>query len=441
MGSVWAADHLTLHTQVAVKFMTEHLAQNADAAARFSREAAAAAQIKSPHVVQTFDHGLYEGRIPYIVMELLEGEELSARLRRQGALSVEVTAQIVTQVCKALSKAHAKNVIHRDIKPDNIFLIESDGEIFVKVLDFGIAKQTQENVHVTSTGAVIGTPHYMSPEQMLSSKHVDARSDLWAVGVVAYQCVTGTLPFDGETFAAIAVAVAQANVALPFAQRRIGSPELDAWFARALCRDVTQRLSTARELADAFSAAASVGGVRPVRPSAAQPVAMASWGHNTSSRAQTPAASPKTFGGVAATMSGTSSRRAVAIGAAVGLALLFVLIGLAAITLRGHGAAGIVEQTPAATVEAVTAAEPVPEATEKVLEPLVEPVAGPVPPASEAPESNPAPPVSPESTAPAASAKPAKPAKRVAPRPRPAERSTPKEPVPKPKPTIVDRGF
>jgi eukaryotic-like serine/threonine-protein kinase len=257
MGSVWVADHQTLRTQVAVKFMTEHLAQNADAAARFAREATAAAQIKSPHVVQIFDHGLLDGRVPFIVMELLEGEELSGFMKRQGPLSAEVTGQVIGQMCKALAKAHARSVIHRDIKPDNVFLVDSDGEIFVKILDFGIAKQIQENVHVTSTGAVMGTPHYMSPEQLLSSKHVDARSDLWAVGVVAYQCLTGRVPFDGETFAGIALAIASGQYPPPFATWGAGSPELDAWFARALSRDLGVRFASAREMVDAFAAVSS----------------------------------------------------------------------------------------------------------------------------------------------------------------------------------------
>src|SRR5262245_31536554 len=167
MGSVWVAEHLTLKTLVAVKFMAENFAQSPGAVARFEREAVAAAQIKSPHVVQVFDHGVDESGVPYIVMELMEGEDLAHRLAAVGHLSPMQTAQIVGQVCKALSKAHAAQIVHRDIKADNIFLVQSDDDVFVKVLDFGIAKRHDDapSSHLTSTGAVVGTPHTMSPEQ------------------------------------------------------------------------------------------------------------------------------------------------------------------------------------------------------------------------------------------------------------------------------------
>jgi eukaryotic-like serine/threonine-protein kinase len=255
MGSVWVADHLALHTQVAVKFVTEHLSQDGAAIARFRREATAAAQIKSPHVVQVFDHGLLADVVPYIVMEMLEGETLSGFMRRQGPLPPATIAHIVGHVCKALARAHALGIVHRDIKPDNVFLIDSDGDVFAKLLDFGIAKTTLDNMNVTSTGVAMGTPHYMSPEQVLSAKHVDQRSDLWAVGVVAYQCLTGTLPFQGETFGAVAVAISLGNFAAPYAELGMGSPSLDAWFKVALAREPSGRFASARAMAEALHAA------------------------------------------------------------------------------------------------------------------------------------------------------------------------------------------
>jgi serine/threonine-protein kinase len=252
MGSVWVAEHLTLKTLVAVKFMSEGFAQSPGAVARFEREAVASSQIKSPHVVQVFDHGVDDAGVPYIVMELMEGEDLAHRLASVGHLSPMHTAQIVGQVCKALSKAHASQIVHRDIKADNIFLVHSDDDVFVKVLDFGIAKTIDDapSSHLTSTGAVVGTPHTMSPEQILSSKHVDFRSDLWSVGVVAYQCITGTLPFDGDTFGAIAIAIDRAT--FPPASTRCSGlpPQLDAWFSRALARDSQARFGSAREMSD-----------------------------------------------------------------------------------------------------------------------------------------------------------------------------------------------
>ena len=255
MGSVWIADHLALHTQVAVKFVTEHLSEDGAAIARFRREATAAAQIKSPHVVQVFDHGLLGGLVPYIVMELLEGETLSDFLRKQGPLAPATIAHVISHLCKALAKAHALGIVHRDIKPDNVFLIDADGEVFAKLLDFGIAKMTLDSINVTSTGVAMGTAHYMSPEQVLSAKHVDQRSDLWAVGVVAYQCLTAKLPFQGETFGAVAVAISLGIFAAPYAELGMGSPALDAWFKIALAREPSGRFASARAMSDALQAA------------------------------------------------------------------------------------------------------------------------------------------------------------------------------------------
>jgi len=256
MGSVWTAQHLALRTQVAVKFLAAHMAQDPAAAARFQREATAAARIKSPHVVQIFDHGMSADFGPYIVMELLEGSTLSGFVQQHGRLTPAYTAQVMTQLCRALGKAHAQGIVHRDIKPDNVFLIDAEREVFLKVLDFGIAKSAHDSLSVTSTGAMMGTPHYMSPEQMLSTKHVDARADLWASSVLAYHCLTGGVPFDGETFGAVAIAVTQGEFAPPHAKYGVGSPALDAWFSRALARDVNARFQTAEELADTFAQAA-----------------------------------------------------------------------------------------------------------------------------------------------------------------------------------------
>ncbi|EYF01794.1 Serine-threonine protein kinase [Chondromyces apiculatus DSM 436] len=256
MGSVWVAEHLGLNTQVAVKFMTPAAAQDAVLVARFRREAAAAAQIKSPHVSQVFDHGVAADGSLYIVMELLEGEDLRRRITRLGRLSFREAAQIVSQTAKALGRAHQLGIIHRDIKPDNLFLLDLDGEPFVKVLDFGIAKQNvQGDPGMTESGSMLGTPYYMSPEQLLSSKHVDARADLWALGVVAYQMLTGKLPFTGETLGALAVAVSSGVLVAPSALRSGIPPAVDAWVTRALQRDPAARFASAREMAEALEAA------------------------------------------------------------------------------------------------------------------------------------------------------------------------------------------
>jgi eukaryotic-like serine/threonine-protein kinase len=265
MGSVWVADHLTLKTAVAVKFMTTELAKNETAVARFTREATAAAQIKSPHVVQIFDHGLTHENIPYIVMELLEGHDLGHEIKTRGALSLEATAAILSQTCKALSKAHEAEVVHRDIKPDNIFLTDSDGEVFVKVLDFGIAKtgaSAESGMSVTSTGVMVGTPYYMSPEQMLSAKHVDFRADLWALGVVAYHCLVGDIPFRGETLGALCVAIDRCQFELPCLRNPSLPPGVDAWIRKALSREPDDRFSSAREMSEEFYHALGMGAPR-----------------------------------------------------------------------------------------------------------------------------------------------------------------------------------
>ncbi|MDI1475541.1 serine/threonine-protein kinase [Polyangium sp. y55x31] len=264
MGSVWLAEHQTLRTQVAVKFMSERLAQDQEYVARFTREAMASAQIKSPNVVQVFDHGITPDGTPYIVMELLEGEDLRMRLSKIGTIGLDEAATIVVHVARALSKAHGLGIVHRDMKPDNVFLCDQDGELFVKVLDFGIAKHATPEGEgldgMTGTGAMVGTPHYMSPEQILSARRVDHRADLWSVGVVMYRALTGQVPFQGETLGAVCIAIERGSF-MPPSQRRPGLlPTLDAWFLRALARDPAQRFQSAKELADAFLGALTAGG-------------------------------------------------------------------------------------------------------------------------------------------------------------------------------------
>ncbi len=261
MGSVWVAEHQTLRMQVAVKFMAEQLAQDPEYVERFSREAMASAQIKSPHVVQVFDHGVAD-TTPYIVMELLEGEDLRTRIARAGPIPIGEAATIIVQLARAMAKAHAAGIVHRDIKPDNIFMVEHDGEPFIKVLDFGVAKHVSQEseMAVTGTGAMVGTPHYMSPEQILSARRVDHRADLWSIGVVMYRALTGAVPFSGETLGAVCVAIERGVFIAPSQRRPELLSTLDAWFVRALARDPAARFQTAKEMAEAFVAAVEAGG-------------------------------------------------------------------------------------------------------------------------------------------------------------------------------------
>ncbi len=260
MGTVWVARHLGLNSDVVVKLITGEAVQNAEVVARFRREAAAAAEVRSPHVVQVFDFGVGSNGQPYMAMELLEGEDLGTRLAREGMLPAAEVAGIVVQVCRALSRAHEKGIVHRDIKPENIFLCETgEDEALVKVLDFGIAKFARSSSYGgTATGAFLGTPYFMSPEQVNDAKTIDHRTDLWSLGVVAYLALTGTRPFDGETLVAVAMKICTGEAPLPSHQRRDLSAEVDAWFVQACAKNPAQRFQSARAMAEALVSA--VGG-------------------------------------------------------------------------------------------------------------------------------------------------------------------------------------
>ncbi|MDB4938152.1 MAG: Serine/threonine protein kinase PrkC, regulator of stationary phase [Labilithrix sp.] len=269
MGAVWVAEHLALHTQVVVKFIASGLTGSKEAQDRFSREAAAASQVKSPHVVQTFDHGITDDGVPYIVMELLEGRDLGQYLEVEAKVPPDLVVEIVGQLARALDRAHEKGIIHRDIKPGNIYLCDvgRSGEVFVKLLDFGIAKGVETSGIAnrvdsgTKTGSMIGSPFYMSPEQILGSKDIDHRSDLWSVGVVTYEMLTGRKPFDAETMGGLAIRIHSEPLPIPTDANPDLSPAVDAWFARACARDVNARYASANELA--VELARALGGQVP----------------------------------------------------------------------------------------------------------------------------------------------------------------------------------
>ena len=254
MGAVWLAQHTGLDVPCAVKFIHEEAAKSADLRARFEREAKAAAQLRSPHVVQILDHGVWQGA-PYIAMELLEGEDLGQRLRRRRPLSPRETLVIASQVGRALSKAHAAGLVHRDLKPANIFLVRDDEREIAKVLDFGVAKVKETALDdATQTGAVLGTPFYMSPEQARGSKSIDHRSDLWALAVVVYQCLIGKLPFRGDALGDLLVKIIIDPLPVP-SQMGPVPPGFDAWWERAAARDPADRYQTPKELTQALGLA------------------------------------------------------------------------------------------------------------------------------------------------------------------------------------------
>jgi serine/threonine-protein kinase len=260
MGSVWLADHLGLETQVAVKFIAaELLARHPDAATRFKREASMSARLRSVHVVRTFDHGVTADGTPYIVMELLEGCGLDEWLEIEQVLSVRDCAHIVGQIAKALHRAHTLGIVHRDIKPDNIYLCDGDYELFVKVLDFGVAKKTWDPAgqpEVTKTGMVIGTPGFMAPEQAVCSKAIDHRADLWSLAAVAYYALTGEVPYADRDEDELPFARMMRGDLTPPTELRADLPAaLDDWFARTLSADPDVRHGSALALADSFERA------------------------------------------------------------------------------------------------------------------------------------------------------------------------------------------
>jgi serine/threonine-protein kinase len=265
MGSVWEGRHTSLGTKVAIKFIDPEYADSKEAQTRFVTEARAAATLHSKHAIQIFDHGVTDDGRPYMVMELLTGEPLDKRIDRLGAISLQETARILGQVCRALQRAHTSGIIHRDLKPENIFLVhtpDEDDEV-AKVLDFGIAKikatpGEQGLTTSTKTGAVLGTPYYMAPEQARGLRSIDTRADLWSLGVIAYRCVTGVLPFEGESVGDLLVKICTSPPPVPSLTVPGLPAAFDTWFARALEREPDRRFQTASELAEALALAAGV---------------------------------------------------------------------------------------------------------------------------------------------------------------------------------------
>lgn len=272
MGSVWEGLHVTLDTRVAVKFIDSTYAESPEARQRFENEARAAARLNSKYAVQVYDHGVMPDGRPFIVMEFLVGEPLDARLDREGRIPQLETARIISQVSRALSRAHAAGIVHRDLKPENVFLVwdDEDQSNVAKVVDFGIAKFTDKQAGISSstrTGSVLGTPYYMSPEQARGLRTVDFHTDLWSLGVIAYRCVVGRLPFEGESVGDLLVKICTAPLPIPSQVAPDCPREFDEWFARALQREPGDRFSSAQELAERLMIVCGLGAARPPFPS------------------------------------------------------------------------------------------------------------------------------------------------------------------------------
>ncbi len=265
MGQVYLAEHSAIEKRIALKVLRAEYAHKGDIVTRFQQEAISASRIKHPNVLDVFDFGQLENGCFYLAMEFLEGNDLADELQRSRVLTAPRALPIAMQICRALSAAHAKGVVHRDMKPENVFLQRTaDGEEIVKIVDFGIAQLKPSNEEaaveskhrrLTRTGMIFGTPEYMAPEQA-SGKHADLRCDVYAVGIILYELFTGAVPFTGETF--LGVLTKHLNE-MPPAMRAVYadlqiSPELEGVVQRALAKDPNYRYQSMNELAGALAA-------------------------------------------------------------------------------------------------------------------------------------------------------------------------------------------
>jgi serine/threonine-protein kinase len=253
MGAVFAAEHLLLGQRVALKLLLGELADSPEATARFMNEARAAAQIRGEHVVRVLDIGQLPNSMPFMVLEYLEGADLSAIVHQRGALPVAEVADYALQALDALAQAHAAGIVHRDLKPANLFLARRhDGTSLVKVLDFGISKNLSPmaSPHVmTKTRALLGSPEYMSPEQLRAPRSVDTRTDIWSFGVILYELLTGRVPFTGSSMAEVFHRIMETDPAPPRSLRPDLPAALEAVVLRCMARDAGARFATVQELA------------------------------------------------------------------------------------------------------------------------------------------------------------------------------------------------
>jgi serine/threonine protein kinase len=253
MGTVWVGSDLELDRLVAVKFMDPTFAENKDLRGRFTREAKAAARLRTKHVVEIHEYGV-DGATPFIVMELLEGEDLHVHLKRTKRVSLETAASIVVQCCRALKMSGEANIVHRDLKPGNVFLSRDLDEIVVKVLDFGVAKLIDSETEVTRAGTMLGSPQYMSPEQAVGEP-VDHRSDLWSLAAIIFRMLTGHIAFSGKSAGDIIIKLCTAALPVPSQVSPDLPKSIDTFFEKAFERDPDERFQTATELSAAFVAA------------------------------------------------------------------------------------------------------------------------------------------------------------------------------------------
>jgi eukaryotic-like serine/threonine-protein kinase len=401
MGVVIAARHLQLDQVVALKFLLPTSRTRRDTLDRFAREARNAVRLRSEHVARIMDVGTLDSGSPYIVMEYLEGSNLAGVLSERGKLPIPVAVDYVLQACDAIAEAHALGIIHRDLKPENLFVTRGhDNTSLVKVLDFGISKSMAGNdFSATNSQAVVGSPAYMSPEQMRSARLVDPRTDVWALGVILYQLVVGHVPWDGETLPMLCFRITT-DPPPPFPDRQQADFEAVVW--RCLEKDPDRRFSSVHALAVALA---------PFAPPHAAPL-VERIGRVLQGRADGPVAPPPAAAGAPGTlreMSGQRMRRTataprtrkliariVTVCALAGVGTAAVVLGVrgAVVTEPPPQPAAESRATPpaAASAPAPVVAPPAPPAVAaSAPAPVVAPPPSPDPPPAAVPEATPPP--------------------------------------------------
>jgi serine/threonine protein kinase len=335
MGVVVAAHHLQLNSKVALKFLLPDALHDSEAVARFAREAQAAVKIQSEHVARVTDVGTLPNGAPYMVMEYLEGEDLAAWIARRGPLPVEQAVEFVLHACVAVADAHALGIVHRDLKPANLFCVRrSDGQLSIKVLDFGISKMTGSSGSpmgsVTRTSALMGSPLYMSPEQMRSSKDVDAQTDIWALGVILFELVSGRPAFLADSVTELAIKVANEPTPAIRSLRPDVAEGLEAVVAKCLEKDRRQRYRNVAELALALlplapkRAKASVDRIAGIIHAAG--LSASAFAAPSSPPMAATVAAPGTIGPVGRTTVESSGRKTAVLGAGLAGAVVVVAV-------------------------------------------------------------------------------------------------------------------
>jgi serine/threonine-protein kinase len=437
MGVVVVARHLQLQQKVAIKFLHPSAMSDPDVVTRFQREARILAQIQSEHVVRILDVGTLDKGEPFMVMEYLEGTDLSKTVKVRGPLPYDEAVDYVIQACEPLAEAHLQRIIHRDLKPSNLYLARrADGTYTVKVIDFGISKiQTEAELSMTKTSVILGSPLYISPEQLRSARDVDARSDIWALGVILYKLLTGHPPFIADSIAQLCAMILM-NPPPRVSESRPDVPgALEDVMARCINKDPDRRFQNVGDLVEALlpfcardaEAHESVARIRRLLKTAPKipsmpPVPILDLGKM---------AGPQSDGGAALTLGGSAAayippsrdhraRRAILTAAGAGFAF-FAVVALVLVVVRGR--VPHPDATPAATQTEVLLpppTKPVDTTPEPSADPVIQvPTVQPpfVPPSAAAPIATP-------------SAQPSASAKRQQPQP-PAWTGAPKKP-PKP---------